>query len=147
MVAASYCSSNQLQENLPAFRVDTVARSVILIMSTESVPATVVEDIQEEEETQEAVGLKSPHEDHDDEADGAADEHTKLAEEITEIINRVAASEFPPVLASKQGGMEPATASQVLAWVDKTHHVKITSYIAEQYAIFREKSQQVIGNT
>jgi hypothetical protein len=80
MVAASYCSSNQLQETLPAFRVDTVARSVILIMSTESVPATVVEDIQEEEETQETVGLKSPHEEPFDEADGSASEQTKVSE-------------------------------------------------------------------
>jgi len=48
MVAASYCSSNQLQENLPAFRVDTVARSFILIMSAELAEASVVEESQEE---------------------------------------------------------------------------------------------------
>jgi hypothetical protein len=87
MVAASYCSSNQLQEKLPAFRVDTVARSVILIMEDIAeiinrvvAEASVVEDMQEEEETQEAVGLKSPHEDPDNEADGSADEHTKVSE-------------------------------------------------------------------
>jgi hypothetical protein len=111
-------------------------------MSAELAEASVVEDMQEEEETKEAVGLKSPHDDHDDAGDGEADEHTNLAEEITAVINRVAASEFPPVLASKQGGMEPATASQVLTWVDKTHHVKITSYIADQYASFREKASK-----
>ena len=118
-------------------RVDTVARSFVVTMSAENAAASPGLEGQEEEQAEEAAAADSRGEDNGIESDGKSDDCTELAEEISEIVERVAASEFPPVLPCQQRCKDVANASDVLSWVEKAHHVQISSYVAEAYAAYR----------
>ena len=87
-------------------RVDTVARSFVVSMRAELAAVSVGSEEQEEEQAEEAVAANSRGDDKGFESDGKSDDCTELAEEISEIVERVAASEFPPVLTSQQRCMD-----------------------------------------
>ena len=75
------------------------------------------------------------------------DRHTKLADGIVAIVDEVAAREIPPIVASGQQSLEMASAADILLWLQKYDHVEITSYIAQQWHLFRSAAPRRINKS
>ena len=66
--------------------------------------------------------------------------HRKLADGIVATVDEVAAKEIPPIVTSGQQSLAMASAADMLLWLQKYDHVEITSYIAQQWHLFRSTS-------
>ena len=60
--------------------------------------------------------------------------------EIAANVDRIAAQPFRVVGPSEQSSVDEATASELLAWIQKSEAVEIQSYIDEQWKQFRSTS-------
>ena len=56
---------------------------------------------------------------------------------IASIVDRVAACDFPLTYPAEQTSLTTANAEEVLTWMQKHDHVAITSYIEEQWRLYR----------
>ena len=56
---------------------------------------------------------------------------------IASIVERVAACDFPLTYPAEKTSLTTANAEEVLTWMQKHDHVAITSYIEEQWRLYR----------